>query len=398
MTVDNSRRSFLKKSGLVLGASLARRNVSPAADSPKQYKAAVIGRTGRGDYGHGLDTIFNDLDNVDVVAIADESEKGLLKAAERCCAKRTYLDFHEMLEKEKPNLVSVAPRQPDCHKEMALAAIEAGAHIYMEKPITESPDEADAILEAATAKKRKIGVAHVRRFKDHFLLMQKLLREGLVGDILDIRFQGKQDRRVGGEDLIVLGTHDMDIMRFILGDPKWCFASVMEDGRAITPDDARKGNEPYTVAGTTIRAEFAFGKNIHCRWDSVKCDGWNRNYDHKGKSINKWGFDIFGTKRILSHQESIGTFVLDFPFVAPNDRDVQWKPLAEYGSFERPPHLTHPMRDLIHAIETDTSPQCSGKDARWAVEMVCAVYRSQLEGWRVSFPLQKRAHPLRGAY
>lgn len=395
MTAANSRRSFLKKSGLLLGASFAGGNVSPAAENPKRYKAAVIGRTGRGNYGHGLDTIFNDLDNVTVVAIADESKEGLQKAAVRSGAKRTYLDFREMLQKEKPDLVSVASRQPDCHKEMAVAAIEAGAHVYMEKPITESPDEADAILEAAAAKKRTVSVAHTRRFRDHFLLMRKLLSEGLVGDILDIRFQGKQDRRVGGEDLIVLGTHDMDIMRFILGDPNWCFASVMENGRAITKSDGHKGNEPYTVAGSTIRAEFAFDRNIHCRWDSVKCEEWNRSYDHKGKSINKWGFDIFGTKRILSHQESIGTFVLDFPFIAPNDSDVQWKPLASYGSFEKPPHLTHPIRDLIHAIETDTSPQCSGEDARWAVEMVCAVYRSQLEGKRVSFPLEKRGHPLR---
>lgn len=394
MNRKNSRRTFLKTSGFITGASLLA-GASFSEVKPVTYKAAVIGRTGRGDYGHGLDTIFNGLENVTVVAIADENPDGLKKAAERSGAQRSYADYREMLEKEKPNIVSIASRQPDCHRDMALAAIEVGAHIYMEKPITEYPKEADDILNAASRKGIKIGVAHTRRFMDHFLLMKKLLEEQYLGTILEVRFQGKQDARVGGEDLIVLGSHDMDIMRFFFGDPEWCCASVTEAGRDIAPADVRKGvSEPYTVAGDTIHADYQFANNIQCRWSSMKAKDWNQNIQIGNRSVNKWGFDIYGTKRILSFQETVGTFVLDSPLIAPGDSAIQWKPIEEITTLQKPEFLTHPIRDLIHAVETDGKPQCSGEDARWTVEMVCAAYHSQKAKSRVLFPLKEREHPL----
>src|SRR5690606_2734487 len=106
--------------------------------------------------------------NVSVEAIADSNPKGLQAAATRSGAKRQYADFHEMLQKERPNLVSIAPRQPDGHREMALAAIEVGAHIIMEKPFTEHLNEADEILRSANSKGVKIVVGHKNRYTDIF--------------------------------------------------------------------------------------------------------------------------------------------------------------------------------------------------------------------------------------
>ncbi len=390
-----NRRSFLVSTCLTAVAPLAGSKSFSAGRSKKTYKAAVIGRTGGGDYGHGLDTIFKGLENVETVAVADAHPDGLKKAAERSGAKKSYLDFHEMLDKERPDLVSIASRQPDCHRDMALAAIDTGAHLYMEKPISEFPKDADDMLNAANAKGLFIAVAHTRRFTDHFLLMKQALNDGILGDILDVRFQGKQDRRVGGEDLIVLGSHDMDIMRFFFGDPQWCFAAVTANGQDISGSSVRTGSEPYTVAGDTIRAEYRFSNNLQCRWTSVKAGKeWNRNYERNGKRINKWGFDIFGSKRILSHQESIGMFVSDFPFISAGNEDVKWKPIQELVTYEKPPRLSHPIRDLIYAIETGGKPQCSGEDARWAIEMICATYLSQRVKGRIDFPLQERGHPL----
>lgn len=389
-----SRRSFLSQNACLAGAALAIPSRFSIA-SERKYKAAVIGRTGRGDYGHGLDTIFQGLENVTVVAVADENPEGLKKAQERSGAERAYADYRSMLQKEKPDLVSIAPRQPDCHRDMALAAIETGAHIYMEKPITEYPAEADDILSAARAKGIQIGLAHTRRFMDSFLRMKKLLQEGGLGDILEVRFQGKQDARVGGEDLIVLGSHDMDIMRFFFGDPLWCFASVTVSGRDIEPADVRSGlSEPYTVAGDTIHADYLLTNNIACRWSSMKAEEWNQNIPIGSRSVNKWGFDIYGTRRILSFQETVGTFVLDSPIIAPDAPGVSWKPIDELVSLEKPAELAHPIRNLIHAIETGSRPQCSGEDARWAVEMVMAVYHSQIAKARVELPLKNRRHPL----
>src|SRR5688500_16338833 len=80
-----------------------------AADAPT-YRAAVIGHTGKGDYGHEMDVVFADRPGIEVVAVADPVDAGRAKAQAKTKAARAYADFREMLEKEKPQLVSVAPR------------------------------------------------------------------------------------------------------------------------------------------------------------------------------------------------------------------------------------------------------------------------------------------------
>jgi predicted dehydrogenase len=385
-----SRRTFLETTGLVAGgfyltpAGFAADAIPPG----KLYRAAVIGRTGGGDFGHGYDQIFSNLENVTVEAIADSDDAGLKKAAARSGAKRQYRDYREMLQKEKPDLVSIAPRQPDCHKEMSLAAIAVCRGIFIEKPFTETPAEADVILAAAERRGVKIQVAHNRRYTPDFVRAGALLKEGLIGQIRQVQIHGKQDSRAGGEDLIVLGTHDFDLMRWYFGDPLWCQASVTKDGHDITRADVGKGKEPILVAGDNIHALFAFPKNVMVHWSSVKrSDQWNA-------SSSKWAFEILGTKGILAEQSGGDLLWLDSPFLAHKEDAVKWQPLPSPANSEWPEHARHPIKSLIHAIETNTQPVCSGYDGRWAVEMVAAVYEAQRTKARVALPLAERGNPL----
>jgi predicted dehydrogenase len=296
-----------------------------------------------------------------------------------------------MLQKEAPDLVSIAPRHPDCHREMALAAIESGASIYIEKPMTALLDEADDIVEAAKRKRVKIGVGHTRRFSPEFLRMKALLHDGFIGTVMEMRVQGKQDARAGGEDLIVLGTHDFDLMRFYFGDPAWCEASVTVQGRDITRADVRQGAEPIWVAGDTVRAMFSFPRQVQCYWSSMKTsDEWNRSSPGR----EKWSFTIHGTKRILAYQSGFGAVYLDSPFFAHKDDTARWRDLPDMAGSVPDGSGLSPIADLIRAIETDTDPTCSGVDGRWAVEMVSAVYASQKKRGRIEFPLQDRKDPL----
>src|SRR6185295_18016683 len=76
---------------------------------------------------------------------------------------------------------------------------------------------------------------------------------GLIGQLMEVRTRGKEDHRAGGEDMMVLGTHCMYLMRMFAGDPLWCTARVTQDGRDITVADRRAATEPLgPVAGDTI--------------------------------------------------------------------------------------------------------------------------------------------------
>src|SRR3954447_15131275 len=92
-----------------------------AAD--EQIRAVVIGHTGRGGYGHGMDLVFAGRDAIEVVAAADFDDRGREAAIKRCNAARGYADFREMIEKERPRLVSIAPRMTAERREMLLAAV-----------------------------------------------------------------------------------------------------------------------------------------------------------------------------------------------------------------------------------------------------------------------------------
>ncbi len=92
----------------------------------RNWRLAVIGRTGKGGYGHGLDIVWKQFANVEVIAVADEDETGRAAAAKKLDAKNAYKDYRQMLAREKPEIVSVGDRWLDAHCDMVVACAEHG--------------------------------------------------------------------------------------------------------------------------------------------------------------------------------------------------------------------------------------------------------------------------------
>ena len=101
----------------------------------KKYRAAIIGSSGQGNYGHGLDRVFSDLDHVELVAIADINPTGLQQAGQQLKPSNLYRDYQKMLKAEKPELVSIAPGWVTERLAMVEASASVGSHIYCEKPV-----------------------------------------------------------------------------------------------------------------------------------------------------------------------------------------------------------------------------------------------------------------------
>ena len=141
----------------------------------KTYRVAVIGRTGKGNYGHGIDLVWKSLDNVEIVAVADDDEKGRAAAAKRLGVKNSYADYRVMLEKEKPQIVSVADRFLDCHVTWSLAC-QAGASIFLEKPLARTLVEADEMVTACETHHVKLAIAHQTRYSPRLQRIKELIR------------------------------------------------------------------------------------------------------------------------------------------------------------------------------------------------------------------------------
>src|SRR5262249_54515508 len=159
----------------------------------------------------------------------------------------------QMLDKERPHLVSVADRWLDSHRDMVIACAEAGASIFLEKPFARTLAEADEMVTACERHHVKLAIAHQTQYSPRLQRVRELIAAGRLGDVLELRARGKEDSRGGGQDLMVLGTHLMDLMRFLVGDPAWCFARVWQGGKLVAKSDVREGGEGMgPVAGDRI--------------------------------------------------------------------------------------------------------------------------------------------------
>ena len=393
-TSTTSRREFLAvTAGAAAAAALG--PIATATPTADTFRAAVIGHTGRGDYGHGLDVVFKDVPGVEVVALADAGadDAARAKLAAKAGAARHYADYRQMLSKERPQLVSIAPRWTDQHHAMAMAALAAGAHLLTEKPFMRTPAEADEVIAAADHAGRKIAVAHQMRMAPSVVHLNRAIGEGLVGDLLRIDAWGKQDARAGGEDTLVLGTHLFDLMRLFAGDARWCTARVLQQGRDITPADAHAtGEDIGPVVGDEVFAQFGFDRGVNATFTSRS---------RLREQVGHWGIELTGSKgsaRVLADIEP-RVFVMKPTGWTDAGRTDTWAPLKTPDVSTDGPKGTDAANrrivdDWLEAIRTNREPACSGRNGAAAVEMVMAICRAGLSQTRVAIPLKERGHPL----
>jgi predicted dehydrogenase len=279
---------------------------------------------------------------------------------------------------------------------MVLACAEFGCHVFLEKPMCQNLQQADEMVAAFEKRKLKLAIAHQTRYSPALAHAKKAIDKGLLGDILELRGRGKEDRRGGGEDLMVLGTHIMDLMRFFAGDARWCFASVRDGGELVTKKHVREGSEGIgPLAGDEIHAVYRFGGVTM---------GYFSTHRARHGAAKRFGLQVYGSKGILTMTTGAvpEIWFVDDPSWQPGRSKAKWKRISSAG-IGKPEPLKYPgldygnhliALDLIRAIETDTQPKGSIYDGRAALEMIMAIYESHRLGAPIELPLENRAHPL----
>ena len=162
-----TRRDFLTTSAAAASLSIA----VPAVlrgDEKRAYKTAIIGT---GWWGMNILREAIKAGQSKVVAMCDVDQRQLDPAATEVekmtgVTPKKYRDFRDLLDKEKPEIVIVAT--PDhWHPLQTIAAVQAGAHVYVEKPISHTIKEGRAMVQAARAAGRVVQVGTHRRVSPH---------------------------------------------------------------------------------------------------------------------------------------------------------------------------------------------------------------------------------------
>jgi len=176
-------------------------------------KVAVVGV---GAMGRNHARIFAEMPQTHLAAVADVDAEAAAQVA-RTYKAEAYADFERMLAVERPDVVSVAvPTR--LHQSVAVAVLEAGSHVFVEKPLALSVAAGQAILDAVHRTGRKLAVGHIERFNPAVVELKHLLDEGQLGRIFQLR-----SRRVGPfpprvEDVGVvfdLATHEVNILEYL---------------------------------------------------------------------------------------------------------------------------------------------------------------------------------------
>lgn len=359
-----------------------------------RYRIAIIGHTGRGNYGHDVDRVWLEIPDCEIVAVADPDEAGRQQAQQRLKVSQAYADYVKMLDESKPQIVSICPRHLDQHRDMVVAAAERGIHIYMEKPFCRTLAEADQMIAACEKHDVKLAIAHQTRYSPKLQIVKNMINDGLLGDLLELRGRGKEGGRGGGEDLWVLGSHVMNLIHYFGGEPHWCFAQVTQQGRPIAKADIKTANEGIgLLAGDAVSAMYGLDDGVTAYFGSKR-----------GAAGGRFGLQICGSKGIVEfltgHLPAV-SFLAD-PTWSPGRSGKTWVPVSSAGPGKPEPLKDGGLlggnilacRDLLAAIENDRQPECSMYEARTTIEMISAVFESQRVGRPVTLPLQTRESPL----
>jgi predicted dehydrogenase len=123
--------------------------------------------------------------NVDVVAVCDTDEERAAAAARRFGIERSYPGPADLLDRERPDAVHVLT-PPQSHKQVSIQAMEAGAHVLVEKPMALDADEAGEMLEASRRHARTLSVCHNYLFHRGVAKARTLMAEGRLGRVVAV--------------------------------------------------------------------------------------------------------------------------------------------------------------------------------------------------------------------
>ena len=343
---------------------------------------ALIG-CGRISPNHVMAAKNNDLDIVAVCDVVKENaDDKILKFDLDSNMVKVYTDYHELLEKEKPELVAIATESGK-HASIAIDCINAGCHVIIEKPIALSIADADAIIKAGKEKGVLVCANHQNRFNKSIQEIRKAIEKNRFGKLLygtaHIRWARNHeyyDRaswrgtwEQDGGALMNQCIHDIDLLRWMMGDDIDTVYGMTD--RLIHPyieaEDlglavVKFKNGSYgTIEGTTN----VYPKNLE---ETLYIFGDKGTVKAGGEAVNiieEWKFsDYFGDEEIVKKECS-----------------------------ENPPNVygfghTKLYRNVINAINKKEKLLVDGEAGKRALELVLAIYKSAAEGKPVKLPLE----------
>jgi predicted dehydrogenase len=195
--------------------------------SMKKIKVAVIGL---GSISDGHLKSYQNHPGVEIYAVCDKNEERAKRRGAEYGASKIYFNYQDLLNDNEIDAVSICTWN-QTHAEISIAALDAGKHVLVEKPLCKTVDEALRMQEAVKRSGKLLQVGFVRRYDANVQMLRSFSENGDFGEIYfakasAIRRLGNPGgwfadiERSGGGPLIDIGVHMIDLCWYMMGKPK----------------------------------------------------------------------------------------------------------------------------------------------------------------------------------
>ncbi len=239
---------------------------------------------------------------VEFVGVCDIIKERAETAKAKFGAKKMYLDYHKMLRDDDYDIIDVCTQNRG-HCPATVAALKAGAHVLVEKPMAMNVRECEAMIKAAKENRRTLMVAQHMRFEASSEALKRVIERGELGEIYTANAKCMRRRGIPGwgkfhirkeslgGPLIDIGVHVMDLCVWLMGCPKPIAASgkvyrKFGDREDLSNAEWGRGYPPkqfdvedYAVGfvrfekGITMVVECSWAANIHAEYECVSVLG-----------------------------------------------------------------------------------------------------------------------------
>ena len=329
----------------------------------KKLKCAVIGC---GRIGCGFDDNQSNLikthagsyfknSQTNLVALCDIDKKKIEKYAKKYKISKTYTSTSELFKNEKLDCVSICTLVSTHLKIVEEAANSGVKGIFLEKPISDSINDAKKIIEICKRNKIKLQIDHQRRFHPVYLKIKKVLDEKKIGEIQFINVYY-------GAGIANTGSHMFDLLRMLFGEIKYVKSKYSKN-------KSQNKNDP------NLDMTIEFFNSITCQINSL---------DYTNYAI--FNMEIYGMKGVLK----IDLIKNEGKLLKISNKSNVYKILEKEiiiaaKIFETPIQMG--LRNIINSIKLDKKIQSNGNDGMKSLEIIIAVMKSAKQKKQITLPL-----------
>jgi len=262
------------------------------------------------------------------------------------------------------------------HCELAVEAAEAGKHIFCEKPMALTLEEADRMISAARKNDVKLQIGFMRRFDPEFRKAKELIDQGVIGRPVLIKSVGRGpglpprwalDPKTGLGMVAEVNSHDFDSLRWLMDDE---FREIYAEAAALLRPDVAKEFPGFHDVIAVI-ARFRKGGI------GVIDGGCPVGYGYDAR------VEVLGTEGLLSIGEVQGTSIL----ICHKEKKITTEPFQSWRDRFREAYITE-AESFLKAVLEDREPEVTGEDGRKALEAALAAIRSIDEHKPIELPLR----------